>query len=137
PARRTFRYHRQRKPVKRVLDMRVSRVARNAAGIVAETELAQRFEHRAAGRKIGRAKPEDFIAGEIAPACRFVRDAVDLPGVDENLRKCAMLRPPCIGIPALSIEMAAAMARDLMAFALREPHVAQSFGHLAWRGGKA
>ena len=77
------------------------------------------------------------MAGEIAPAARLWRNAVDRIGILEDAPERAEFGQPVGLAPVLAVEMAADMAADVMAFAGREPDLFQPVRDLLLRGGKA
>src|SRR6266567_3204014 len=132
-----FRNQRQRKACDAALRRRQGRALRDPARVVLEACLRQRFVKRLVGRKIRRAKTGHGMAGEIAPAARLWRNAVDRIGILEDAPERAEFGQPVGLAPVLAVEMAADMAADVMAFAGREPDLFQPVRDLLLRGGKA
>jgi hypothetical protein len=74
---------------------------------------------------------------EIAPVLRLGRDAVDRIGVLENVLKRTELFQPVGLAPVLAVEMAAAMAGDIVAFMRGKADLLEPLGDFLLRGGKA
>src|SRR6185437_13312350 len=84
----------------------------------------RRVEARAC-REIRRTEANDPRAHESPPAGRFVRDIVDGPRVAEDFPYLSQFRRPILAAPLGGVEMAAPMARYVVAFEPGRPDFAQ------------
>ncbi len=135
---RAFGYQRQTEVDDAILLARQHRSPGHQAGVVGQAVLALGIDQRLAGGEIRGAKTVDTVSGEILPLRRFpVGSAGALPGIRERSAKGAELLRPVGFRPVLAVEMAAAMAADLMSLQMGSPEMVQAGADFTLASGEA
>ena len=120
PLFRAFRDQRQREMRGRPAEVRRNRALRDRAGVIGEAAAFQGGKQPVPGRKIGRAKSPDGGCRKPPPARRSFSIVVFPRRAQRGVELVKLLEPVRFA-PVLAIEMAAAVAADLVARLIGRP----------------